>query len=113
MQVIKKYSSISAVDLLTVAKDIGIVLKDGNPDIVNHMIEIDSTRSRDREMHCNHTACCSTSDSGISAGDNIEAKIDRTDQQHPRNGDVGVEGVDQEQGQSLVDNRKKNKKKKK
>lgn len=110
-------SSISNVDLLSVAKDIGIVLKDGNPEVVNQMIAIDSSRRRDRERQCQHPGCGSASGSGLNPEDNVEnpTQINKTSNQQTRNrfGDAEDLIFDQEKGWSIVGNKKKNKKKKK
>lgn len=99
MQVIKKLSIVtSAARLLSVAKDIGVVVQDGNPDLVNQMLEVDNKRSKDSMLQCKHIPCCGSSNSGMGAEDNMENSIQvispnfvqiiSPDRQHTRTGNV-------------------------
>lgn len=111
----KKSSSIFVGNLLDVAKDIGIVVKDGNLGVVEQMLETDSSRCRNRELQCLHKDCNVNPGSGLGAefkvGNDVQASS--SDQQHTRNGDVNKDDLEKNHGWSVVDNRKKNKKKKK
>lgn len=104
----KKLSIVtSAARLLSVAKDIGVVVQDGNPDLVNQMLEVDNKRSKDSMLQCKHIPCCGASDLGTGAEDNMENSIQvislnsvqiiSPDRQHTRTGNVDQDLDDQEQ----------------
>jgi hypothetical protein len=111
----KSYKPISSDHLLSVAKDIGVVIQDGNAGVVSAMLELDSNRSKDCDLHCKHPECCPSSDTGL----DIEESLDKVDQsvdstvQPTRTGDAVEILEDQEKGWSKVGRRKKNKKNKK
>jgi hypothetical protein len=52
-----KSSSLSKPILLSIAKDIGLELGDGNPDIVDKMLELDPSRNAASKLYCNIASC--------------------------------------------------------
>lgn len=54
--------SISKNLLVSVAKDIGVVVEDGNP-ILDNLVELDNSRMADNIARCKHVSCCTTTES--------------------------------------------------
>lgn len=64
-----KNPKLNSAHLLSVAKDIGITVVDGNPNIVNDMLQLDSSRMSARELSCDIGSCDKNKDKGKSAID--------------------------------------------
>lgn len=67
-----KFSTISAAQLSSIASNIDVVLQDGNPSLINHMMELDLERNKTSVGECKQSFCSSLSDSDpIGAGKQI------------------------------------------
>lgn len=108
-------NNVSTDLLLSIAKDIGVVLQNGNSDLMQQMIEIDNTRSKASILECKHDSCRGSSDLGLGIQEHLvtAAQFNSPNEQHTRTGDVDIGTIDQEQGWSKVGSSKKNKKYKK
>ena len=97
--------------MLSIAKDIDVVIQDGNAGVVDKMLELDYKRSKDSELLYKHNKCCPSSDLGMDAQGNVGnmAQIVDNIKQPTRTGIAEVEIEDQEKGWSKVGPRKKNK----
>jgi hypothetical protein len=51
--------------LLSISKDIGVVVVDAKPYVVNKMLTIDSNRVEDSKVGCTHKDCSSSLDPGM------------------------------------------------
>jgi len=101
--------------LLSVAKEVGIDVEDGNP-ILDRMVELDSSRLADMNARCSKTGCSSRSvdtEAGVNEGHNKNkiSSNDNTLEQCVQDGSADQNLDDQEFGWSKVGPRKRNKKK--
>lgn len=107
-----KTSKISKPLLLSVAKNIDLIVPDGDPDVVESMIQLDCSRNANSKKNCTHSSCshsvspgkaCLT-DKASSSKDSLPTSPDCQD------GNADNLDNDQEAGWSKVGPRKKNKK---
>jgi hypothetical protein len=101
--------------LLSVAKEVGIDVEDGNP-ILDRMVELDSSRLADMNARCSKTGCSSRSvdtEASVNEGHNKNkiSSNDNTLEQCVQDGSADQNLDDQEFGWSKVGPRKRNKKK--
>lgn len=105
---------ITAHRLTDIAKEVGITLEDGNPDLVNQLINIDKDRCMTSKLECKHSSCCSSSTGVVRQEESSkQPHQEASTPKHTRISDASLEELELEQGWSKVGPRKKNRRKKK
>jgi len=107
-----KNSKVSKPLLLSVAKDIGLEILDGDPDLVECMVQLDCSRNADSKLNCTHTSCSKSlspskeclADPGSSSRENQNLDL------YCQDGNADNQETDQEAGWSKVGPKKKSKK---
>lgn len=110
----KSYSNVvSANLLLSVAKDIGIDVMDGNPDLLQNMIDLDDSRSKNYKVECKYKDCCRPAEPGLVVEDSVIASVNngRSPPNAVRTDSNDLDDIDQELGWSKVGPKKKARKK--
>lgn len=106
-------SKITKSSLLSVAAHIDLVIEDGNPNLVDKMLELDYSRTTDSEQKCSFDGCnFSQPSDNISNFDNPETSRIASPSNVPyaQDGNSEAQVFDLEPGWSTVGPRKKNKK---
>ena len=100
--------------LISVAKDVGLDLMDGDPGCIDGMLELDCSRNAASKLNCNIQEC--GYDGSLENKDKSDmVSTSRSSSTHVKNcqdGNPDGDVTDQELGWSKVENKKKNKKKK-
>jgi len=73
-----KSSRVSKSTLLSVAKDIGLDVGDGNPDLLDTMIELDSSGTTANEVNCKNQGCVGPNTSAVSDSVIVISSDDQT-----------------------------------
>lgn len=106
----------SKTHLLSIAKDIGLDVLDGNPSVVDKMIELDCSRTPASKKVCSHDKCdiaSSSNSSIINISVDGESLARAETSRQAKDGDPNAQMSDQEDGWSKVGPRKKNRRNKK
>jgi hypothetical protein len=104
----QQISKSSKFHLLSVAKDIGLEVEDGNPDLVDKMLKLDCSRNAASLNSYSHDDCSKASSSsvGISDFSILDVTSDRPRTPDPvKDGHPLTQVTDQEKGWSQVGNR--------
>lgn len=92
-------STLSKPILLSIAKDTGLEVEDGNPDIVDKMLELDCSRTAASELNCKFPSCSKDTSPGKETCSEIasSSNVIIISPNNCQDGNPDIHGSDQEQ----------------